>query len=397
MAIVKHWNLQALYLCMALLIVLSSLFTPQALSALESLPAFGSSNSDQTEGLPIVIKTQKAADRIKNGVKGIDVSQYQGNIDWKRVSNDDIKFAFVRASAGLATDKKFRVNAQGAHNNGIPVGAYHYATFSNTADAQKQAKYFVKLLKSVQITYPVVLDLEQNQATGRVSKSKLTAAGIAFMDIVKQAGYKVMLYSNENFFITHIDAKTVQSKGYDLWVANYNEQPTKVAHKIWQHTSYGQVDGISTRVDINIAYQNMSGGRKISVNKTDSNSIKTWFNSNYGADISVEQLDMAQIKTASVSALQTELINRLGANVDVNGRLDANTLKYFSSLSLKNGEQCNLAYIVQSALFYKGYYSGSPTGVWDTKSVNALKAYQSAEDLGGKGKLDSKTLKLLLK
>lgn len=397
MAIVKHWNLQALYLCMALLIVLSSLLTPQALSALDSLPAFGSSNSDQAEGLPIVIKTQKAADSIKNGVKGIDVSQYQGDISWKRVANDGIHFAFVRASAGLATDKKFKVNAQGAHNNGIPVGAYHYATFSNTADAQKQANYFVKLLKSVQITYPVVLDLEQNQATARVSKSKLTAAGIAFMDIVKKAGYKVMLYSNENFFITHIDAKTVQSKGYDLWVANYNEQPAKVPHKIWQHTSYGQVDGISTRVDINIAYQNMSGGRKVSVNKTDSNSIKTWFNSNYGANISVDQLDMSQIKSASISALQTELVDRLGANLNVSGTLDANTLKYFSSLSLKNGEQSNLAYIVQSALFYKGYYTGAPTGVWDTKAVNALKAYQSAEDLGGQGKLDSKTLKLLLK
>ncbi len=73
-------------------------------------------------------------------------------------------------------------------------------------------------------------------------------------------------------------------------------------------------------------------------------------------------------KSASISALQTELVDRLGANLNVSGTLDANTLKYFSSLSLKNGEQSNLAYIVQSALFYKGYYTGAPTGVWDTKA-----------------------------
>lgn len=397
MAIVRRWNLQALYLCMTLFIVLSSLLTPQTLNALESLPALGSSNSDHTEGLPIVIKTQKAANSIKNGIKGIDVSQYQGDINWKRVSNDGIQFAFVRASAGLATDKKFKVNAQGAHNNGILVGAYHYATFSNTAQAKKEAEYFIKLLKSIQVTYPVVLDLEDNRATRSVSKSNLTAAGLAFMDAVKQAGYKVMLYSNENFFISHIDAKTVQKKGYDLWVANYIEQPTKVTHKIWQHTSYGQVDGIGTRVDINIAYQNMSGGRKVSVNKSDSDSIKTWFNANYGTSIPIDQLDMSQIKSANITALQTELINRSGAKLNVSGTLDANTMKYFSSLSLKNGEQSNLAYIVQTALFYKGYYTGTPTGIWDSKSVNALKAYQSAEDLGDKGKLDSKTLKQLLK
>ncbi|MEM1483810.1 glycoside hydrolase family 25 protein [Oscillospiraceae bacterium PP1C4] len=274
MTTVKQWNLQAAYFCMALLIAFSSVLNPQTISALSSLPFYGFSPPHRDVNLPVIIKTQKAADKIKNGIKGIDVSQFQGNIDWESVANDGIEFAMIRASAGTATDKKFKINAKSAHKNDILVGAYHYATFSSVDEAKEQARYFIKLLKSIKVTYPVVLDLEENKATRNISKAKLTAAGLAFMDTVKKAGYDVMLYSNENFFLSHIDTRAVRKKGYDLWVANYIEKPTKVEHKMWQHTSYGRVDGIDSRVDINIAYTDLSINKKNSVDETAS-SIET--------------------------------------------------------------------------------------------------------------------------
>lgn len=396
MTTIKQWNLQAACFCMALLIVLSTLFTPQTLSALDSLPFYGFDASNFTKNLPMIIKPSNTAGR-RNEIQGIDVSQYQGTIDWKKVANDNIEFAFVRASYGKEMDKKFKVNAQGAYKNGIPVGAYHYATFSNVTEAKAQAKYFIQLLKSVNITYPVVLDLEGNRTTQKVSKAKLTTAGLAFMDAVKQAGYKVMLYSNENFFLSHIDANAVQKKGYELWVANYNNRPAKVSHKIWQHTSKGQVDGIQTSVDMNVAYQNFSAARTVTVNKTDSDLVKTWFNTNYNTDIAIDTLNMTELKNAYIVAIQTELNNQSNAKLQVNGRMSSDTAKYFSSISFQNGEQNALAYVIEAALFYKGYYSGTPTGVWDSKAISALKAYQNAQSLSGNGKLNAETLRQLFK
>lgn len=392
MTTIKQWNLQAMYICMVFLIVLSTLFTPQTLSALDSLSFYGFDAPNHTENLPMIAKPSNSSQKSSQ-IKGIDVSQYQGVIDWKKVANDDINFAFVRASCGMEIDKKFRVNAQGAYKNGIPVGAYHYATFTNVSQAKAQARYFVKLLKSVHITYPVVLDLEGNRSTLKISKSKLTSAGLAFMDEVKKAGYQVLLYSNENFFHTHIDANSIQRKGYDLWVANYSRRPSTVAHKIWQHTSKGKVDGIHTNVDLNIAYQNLSSKKSVTVSKQDSNSIKSWMNTTYNTGIAVDKLNMTELKKAFVTALQTEFNSQSNANLKVDGKLSSAMTKHFRSASFQNGEQNRMTYLLQSALFYKGYYSGTPTGIWDSKTANAVKSFQNGERVSGSGKLNTETLR----
>lgn len=392
----KQWNIQAFSFLMVFLIVLSTVFTPQTVNALGSLSFHGFNSPNFTKQLPMLIKPSNSH-RNRNQIKGIDVSQYQGNIDWRKVAKDDIKFAFVRASYGKETDKKFKANAQGAYKNRIPVGAYHYATFTNTAGAKSQANHFIKLLKSVHITYPVVLDLEGNSKTQRISKSRLTRAALTFMDTVKKAGYQVMLYSNENFFLSHIDTNAVKRKGYDFWVANYIREPSQVSHKIWQHTSSGRVDGISTNVDLNFAYENFSSTRAVTVNKTHSNSIKNWMNDTYQSGIEVEKLNMSQLKSAFVAALQTELNSQYGTNLRIDGKLSSSTTKHLQSVSFKSGEQNPLIQVIQSALFYKGYYSGSPTGVWDDKTANAVKAFQNGENVSGSGRLNAQTMRMIFK
>lgn len=392
----KQWNFQAIYFLMVFLIVLSTVFTPQTVNALGSLSFHGFNSPNSTKQLPLITKPSNAR-RKANQIKGIDVSQYQGTIDWRKVAKDDVEFAFVRASYGKETDKKFKINAQGAYKNRIPVGAYHYATFTNTAGAKSQANHFIKLLKSVHITYPVVLDLEGNSKTQRVSKSKLTRAALTFMDTVKKAGYQVMLYSNENFFLSHIDTRAVKRKGYDLWVANYIHQPANVAHKIWQHTSQGKVNGISTNVDLNIAYENFSSTRAVTVNKTHSNSIKNWMNSTYQSGIEVDKLNMSQLKKAFVAALQTELNTQYGTKLRVDGKLSTATTKQLPSIAFQSGEQNQLIQVIQSALFYKGYYSGNPTGIWDDKTAKAVKAFQNGENVSGNGKLNAQTMRLIFK
>ncbi|MDR2932366.1 MAG: hypothetical protein LBV27_04595, partial [Oscillospiraceae bacterium] len=149
----------AVFLIMAVVLTLFSNLTP-ALHA---------------QAAEVTIKTQKAADGIKNGIRGIDVSKYQGTINWKKVATDDVKFAMCRATYGTDIDPTFVTNAKGANDNGLYVGAYHYARIKDSASVKKEAAAFIKQLKKVTLTYPVVLDIENHYG---LSKTKLSNLAI---------------------------------------------------------------------------------------------------------------------------------------------------------------------------------------------------------------------------
>jgi lysozyme len=187
--------------------------------------------------------------------KGIDISHFQGAIDWKKVKNDGVEFVMMKATQG--TNYKyadyFRNQAPLALGNGLDVGAYHYGTFSTIPEAITEAKYFLSVVKDFKLTYPLVLDIEENKE--KVSKTQLTSAAIAFMEVLENAKYFTMLYTGENFLTSSLDADKL--KPYAKWIANYGKK-LNVPADMWQYASDGKVDGISGDVDLNWSYQDFA-------------------------------------------------------------------------------------------------------------------------------------------
>ena len=336
-------------------------------------------NNDNFWRLPaaVVIKTQAAADNIKGGIRGIDVSKWQGSINWAQVARDDVSFVFARASIGTEIDETFVTNARGAHENGLKVGAYHYAKFKTRAEMLTEAKLFVSQLKKVNITYPVVLDLELH---GGLSKAKLTDYSLEFMEYVRDAGYSVMFYSYQSFFQDYLDVKRLSQ--FPFWVANYVEQPNSIDHKLWQHTSSGRVNGITGNVDINIAYSDLSIRKQLKVNKEISDKIKAYLNEHYGAGIDIaSSMDFSVIELGMNRALQMEIARQLGHSSLADGNITPKELEVLSAIQFTSSTKGNITTLLQCRLFYKGYYTNMISGQFDEHTAQALTAYQKQNQL----------------
>lgn len=210
---------------------------------------------------PPEIGDDAGEDATDVGIKGIDVSYAQGAIDWQAVKESGVEFAMLRASRGpvsstrpAAEDTTFKYNITEATKAGLNVGVYHYLYAETVADAKKEAKFFLKTIEPYQITYPVVLDVEE-QSQANLGKSKLTKIVKAFLDEVKAAGYYAMLYSNKTWLTQYLDMS--QLSEYEVWLAQWNTVPTYSGDfGIWQYTCKGIVSGIDGFVDLNLSYKN---------------------------------------------------------------------------------------------------------------------------------------------
>jgi lysozyme len=187
--------------------------------------------------------------------KGIDVSHYQGDIDWAKVKADGVQFAFIKATQGNGYKyvDYFRNQAPEALGHGVDVGAYHYGTFSTVPEAITEAKYFLSVVKDFKLTYPLGLDLEENKKG--VSKEQLTDAAIAFLEVLEHAGYFAVFYSGKSFYESSLDEERL--KPYALWIARYGDELGRNAD-IWQYSSEGKVDGIQGNVDLNWSYRDFA-------------------------------------------------------------------------------------------------------------------------------------------
>lgn len=201
-------------------------------------------------------------------MKGIDVSKYQGDIDWAKVKNAGIEFAIIRAGYGNLISQKdptFDYNYREAKNNGIKVGAYWFGYATNTEDAKKEAGIFIDVIKDCQMDLPVFYDYESEsidyvKKMGVIpTKESTTEIVKAFLGEITNKGYQAGIYSNANFFKSWIDMRGFI--GYHIWLAKWidnavEENPPNDFEDIacWQYTSNGNVDGISGRVDLNFGY-----------------------------------------------------------------------------------------------------------------------------------------------
>jgi len=189
--------------------------------------------------------------------KGIDVSTWQGDINWNKVKADGIEFAMLRSSFGKEnpdkqTDNKFWQNYKNAKAAGMPIGAYHYSYATTVEDAKKEAAFFLSIVKGCQFEYPVAFDIE-DPSQMYLGKDRITDIIMTFCERVQAAGYYVSLYTNLDWISNRIDMS--RAKAFDIWLAQWNDKPTYSGNfGMWQYTSSGSVNGISGNVDMNIAY-----------------------------------------------------------------------------------------------------------------------------------------------
>lgn len=193
--------------------------------------------------------------------KGIDVSKYQGNIDWDKVAADGVEFAMIRlgyrgyGTGALVLDELFEQNIKGAKAAGIKVGVYFFSQAISNAEAKEEAEFVIEHLKSYKLDYPIAFDTEEiandSSRMDGMTPDEITDTAITFCDTVEAAGYDSMIYANLRWFNMSMNMEKLEK--YDKWYAYYDNElyfPYKV--DIWQYSDAGQVDGINGTVDLNI-------------------------------------------------------------------------------------------------------------------------------------------------
>ena len=194
---------------------------------------------------------------------GVDVSSHQGEIDWPRVKEAGISFAFLRCglrtygSGKLEVDPCFDRNLAEATAAGLDVGVYFFSQAISVEEAEEEAEMTLALLDGAPLTYPIVFDWEvvttDHARTDDVSVETLGACTRAFCEKVKAAGYTPMVYQNKRTSYMKLDLR--QTANYDFWLAEYAEKPSYYyEYRIWQYCSDGTVPGIEGDVDMNLCF-----------------------------------------------------------------------------------------------------------------------------------------------
>ncbi len=195
---------------------------------------------------------------------GIDVSKYQGKIDWEKVAADGVEFVFLRLglrgyeSGKLVEDETFQANIQGALAHGIKVGVYFFSQAITAEEAIEEANFVLERIAPYKIECPVVFDVEKvNSSTARMNQltpQQRTDVTIAFLDTIQAAGYKPMFYHNMETALLLLELDRLG--GYERWFAYYGEELYyPYAYGVWQYTEKGRVNGIGGEVDMNIAFK----------------------------------------------------------------------------------------------------------------------------------------------
>ncbi len=290
--------------------------------------------------------------------KGIDVSEFQGKIDWEKVKNSGVEFAILRCGYGMdfsnQDDVEYERNANECERLGIPYGVY-LMSYANTVEkARSEAKHVLRLIEGRKISLGVWHDIEDNGTSGAINKETLTNIINTFCNTIKNAGYKVGVYANLNWLENKIE-KTIKDN-YDIWVAQYYSKcEYEGKYIMWQHTSSGKVNGISTNVDMNILYEDLPV-----INNNDNNNSKT---------------NNSEI----VKSLQRALNKDYNCGLDVDGIIGPLTTKAVNNNMVRNFTVGEFAKWVQERLIAKGYSLNEfgVDGRYGNESEKKVKEFQA--------------------
>lgn len=195
--------------------------------------------------------------------KGIDVSKHQGKIDWQKVAEDGVEFAFIRVAlrgyetGKLVVDDYFKQNIEGAKKAGIKVGVYVYSQAINEEEVLEEAQFVLDKIAPYELDCPVVYDVEMVAgAKGRMNEltaEERTSLTALFCETIEGAGYKPMIYHNMEMGVLKINLEELEQ--YDKWFAYYNSDfYYPYAYQVWQYSDRGRVNGIKGDVDLNISF-----------------------------------------------------------------------------------------------------------------------------------------------
>ncbi len=205
---------------------------------------------------------QKAC--AKGAILGIDVSKFQGEIDWQAVAASGVKFVIIRLGARgyetgeLVMDDKFTENIEGALAAGLRVGVYFFSTAVSEREAVEEANYVIDATAGYQLTMPMVFDTEiityDKARNDGIRPSTLTAVTRAFCERIRQEGLTPMIYANAKRLTTRLHLEELEE--YDKWLADYRSWPNyPYRFKMWQYSETGSVPGIEGNVDLDLYFE----------------------------------------------------------------------------------------------------------------------------------------------
>ncbi len=196
---------------------------------------------------------------------GIDMSQWQGNVNWKKIKNAGVDFVMLRLGYGkgrfgnatCAMDPKFHSYVNGAKRVGIPIGIYFYSYATTPKQAQKEAEFVIKNLDGIDVSFPVAYDIEDESMLKKTDNATRTEMTRTFMETIAAAGYTPMFYTNKNWYDNYLDAEKLQD--YEFWYARYTyvePDRNEYDYGMWQATSTQKLSGITENtVDLNFLYK----------------------------------------------------------------------------------------------------------------------------------------------
>ena len=209
----------------------------------------------------------------KRNYKGIDVSQYNGNINWGFVKREKLDFAYIRVgyrgygqAGNFAEDIMFKRNIEAAKAAEIPVGVYFVTQAITDSEAIEEANWVLQRIKTYDIEYPIAIDVEEaGVAAGDVPRTQnldintRTHLVKLFCQTIQNAGYTPIVYTNVNWATNKLDMSELSK--YDTWIAHYKYDVTSKpdyngTYSIWQYSNKGNINGILGNVDLNISYRN---------------------------------------------------------------------------------------------------------------------------------------------
>ncbi|WP_195972973.1 GH25 family lysozyme [Clostridium thermobutyricum] len=313
-------------------------------------------------------------------LKGIDVSEHQGTIDWNQVKGN-IDFAILRAGYGSNNiDKQFIRNITECNRLGIRVGIYWFSYAYTINMARNEANFAVQAIKNYKIDLPIFFDFEYdsinyaNKCGININQRLATDMVKAFCERIKELGYKPGNYSNQDFILNKFYNNELTQ--YPLWFAYYNQNKNRDC-MLWQYSENGRVPGINTdSVDMNYCYTNLGEVKPV-------------------VNLHVKELWEISIQGDEVKALQEELNRQFKAGLKVDGLFGEDTLN--ACVTLREGVHGNLTRLVQRRLINRGYNLNpyNDDGDFGDTTLKAVKRLQDCFNLIQDGIVGRNTWKAL--
>lgn len=188
--------------------------------------------------------------------RGVDVSHWQGEIDWQTAAQNDVDFVMLGTRYQGKEDPLFQQNARDAAAAGVKIGAYIYSYATTVEMAEQEADFVLNIVRDHPISYPIAFDAENADTLGSLPKDEISAIVHAFCKKISDAGYYPILYANDYWITNKLDMDALSQ--YPVWVAAY-ERPAKYKNPVmWQGTESGNIEGISGGVDIDLQFKDFS-------------------------------------------------------------------------------------------------------------------------------------------